>query len=119
MRRNATWRRLVGLLLLVCLVLSSVEVVWADDPMAPSPSSQIEGSAESPVLEGDEGADPDDETDCACLCACACVNAEQVTGAAAPLQSPPDRTHPLREPSQPQNPPRSAPPEPHVRPPIA
>lgn len=108
--RLSPWRRLVGLALLACLGLSSVEVVWADEP----------GENAAPAtLAADAGEDPGADSDCACLCACACANAQQVTPAPPPLSlapGPPPRVESrvLRE-----RIPRAAPPEPHLRPPIA
>ena len=70
--------RFVHVVLLVCLGLSSAEVVWAEEG-ARTPFAL---GAEKPVPASYPGASApaasDEERDCPCMCACACANAQVV-----------------------------------------
>src|SRR5690606_5625464 len=71
-------RRVLGLVLLACLGLSSVEVAWAVEPIGAVPSASDQSS--SPSAEPLSLPDGEyDVEDCPCLCDCACANAQQVT----------------------------------------
>ena len=69
-------RRLVSTVLLLGLVLSSVEVLWAEgaEPISPETATATLGGAQGPApVSPDEGGD-----DCPCMCACACTNVQVV-----------------------------------------
>lgn len=115
--RIPLWRRLVGLALLACLGLSSVEVVWADEA-GESPAPTLDRAASTTVA-SDAPADPGPGTDCACLCACACANAQQVTPAVLPASLAPNGPPSGQSAASPGRMPRATLPQPHLRPPIA
>ncbi|MBA4158262.1 MAG: hypothetical protein H0X65_12400 [Gemmatimonadetes bacterium] len=77
--------RFVAALLAICLLLSSLEVLWADALSADA--GPVVSALFSDASSGDGPGIPapaSDEDDCPCLCACACVNAQLVA-----LSSPP------------------------------
>ncbi len=74
-----TLRRVVSLLLLASVATSSLEVVFADEPVldAIAETTDVAAGDVTADLEGDRDAAGDD---CACLCACACSGAQLVVG---------------------------------------
>jgi hypothetical protein len=115
--RLAHWRRLLGLALLACVALSSVEVVWADDVGAGTVPTLDRTVSAALALESDM--DPGPHDDCACLCACACASAQQVAPAALPSGPSPDPAPAPESPVVRDRVPRAVSPQPHLRPPIA
>lgn len=110
-------RRVLGLVLLVCLGLSSVEVAWAAEPIGSVPATLAVDSSPSadPPSPSDRGGD---DEDCPCLCDCACANAQQVTPPTSAATAPePERRGGAVDPGEPAPPSVTVPP--HVRPPIS
>ena len=114
-------QRLLSLLLLVSIGLSSVEVVFGDAGPAGSSAAQAVSVGSPEVSAGGDlpsapGRPTGETSDCACLCACVCAGANsavvpvvvfaefQALGSELP---PPDlgRVHPLEAPSPPFRPP--------------
>jgi hypothetical protein len=115
------WRRLLSLLLILGLALSSAEVAWGD--------ARVEGGADlvtrgidqnvTPATPSSDGSAPHEghDWDCPCLCACMCTGA---AGAVLPAEHISDA--PVADSGSvdgtPQQAPISAAPEPLLRPPL-
>jgi hypothetical protein len=82
-----SWRRFTGLVLLLTIALSSIEVLLADASEDPGSSESGWGTASTFALSAmDDGHPADDGSasdDCTCLCACGCHNAQPVVVATA------------------------------------
>jgi hypothetical protein len=114
--------RLVAAALVVCVGLSSVEVLWADAPAPAERSAAVlyagdSAGAPSVVASPDHTA-PADTDDCPCLCACHCPGAQLVVGPAPAAEEPPAPARAFSVPA-PQPAPTSATPHRHLRPPLA
>ena len=75
-------RRVISLLLVLMVGISSVEVAWAEafstnpEEMACVSASPERAPQSSPCSAGGVSV-PDDHEDCACLCACSCAGAQR------------------------------------------
>lgn len=72
-----TLRRLIALVLLLTVGVSSAEVLFADEEL-PASSESIATAALAVLAEPASDNDSSEGDDCACLCACGCVNAQVV-----------------------------------------
>lgn len=116
-----SWRRAVALLLLVCISVSSAEVLWAEAVEASAeevgPTDVVLADVADSSLAPAPTETPDSD-DCTCLCACACPGAQTVVLPHLPTfqPTPVDAPRPL---ALVEHTPVSAPVEPHFRPPLA
>lgn len=112
-------RRLIALLAVLCLGLSSVEVLFADAHTGRERISPI--SSASIVLDAPANFDasaPAGEHDADCACLCACANAQSVVLPDLPTVPVTDTGSPNHAPRVERAPPAVTP-EPHLRPPVA